>query len=225
MATSARRPGRPPNSDGAATKERLLDAALELFARQGYAATTVRQIGVAADVTDSAIYGHFAGKQAIYDALFAAAGPMSAQSPPIEVDALAATPPAEAIPRLVDEIWTQWCTPRARRFLRVMLQDGSGAAGVRGLTDSIEATRDLLRKPFERWQSAGLLRSDVPARQLVWELFAPLQVPRVLHLHANVKPTDLAAARKMVDDHVAFFLAAALVPERCGNASRRARDN
>lgn len=201
-----RRPGRPPNSDGLATRERLLDVALELFARQGFAATTVRQIGAAAGVSDSGIYGHFPGKQAVYDALFAAAGPVGGDPLRVDVDAMLAAGPRDAIAALVDDAWEQWSSARSCQFLSVLLRDGSGAGGLSGLNAAVEATRDQLQVPFQRWQDDGKMRADVPARQLVWELFAPLQVPRILYLRFDVTDADLAAARRMVDDHLAYFL-------------------
>ncbi|RZS43678.1 TetR family transcriptional regulator [Herbihabitans rhizosphaerae] len=192
----------------------LLDAALELFARQGFAATTVRQLAAQVGVRDSAIYGHFSGKQEIYDALFAEAGPASFEFLRIDVDALIAAGPRAAVPDLVSRVMASWCSPRSRRFTSVLLRDGSGAGGLRGLSAAIEEARDRLQEPFLRWQDTGQVRSDLPARQLVWELFAPLQVPRMLHLHADATDDDLATARRLVDDHVRFFLSCALPTER-----------
>ncbi|RSN68968.1 TetR/AcrR family transcriptional regulator [Actinomadura sp. WAC 06369] len=205
-----RRPGRPPKNAGPATRDLLLDAALELFARQGFAATTVRQIAAEVGVRDSAIYGHFASKQAIYDALFAEAGPASFEALRLDVDALVRAGPRQAVPELAARVMEGWSAPRARRFASVLLRDGSGAGGLDGLAASIEAARDRLQEPFAHWQRAGLVRTDVPARQIVWELFAPLQVPRLLHLHADATPDDLAAARRLVDEHVRFFLSVVL---------------
>ena len=51
------------------TRERILDAARRLFARDGYDATTVRAIAGDCGMTDAAIYHHFPSKRAIYDAV------------------------------------------------------------------------------------------------------------------------------------------------------------
>lgn len=208
-----KRRGRPPKSEGPATRDRLLGAALELFARQGYAATTVRQIAAEVGVRDSAIYGHFTGKQAMYDALFAEAGPASFDVLHIDVDALVDAGPREAVPELVARTMANWSDPDSRRFLSVMLREGAGAGGLSGLAAAIDAARDRLQEPFLRWQEAGLVRADLPARQMVWELFAPLQVVRILHLPADAADADRTAARRLVDDHVAFFLNCVVPPE------------
>ena len=60
------------------TRARILDAALDLFERQGYDATTVTQIATAAGVTPMTFFRHFPTKDAVlvtdpYDPLIAAA--------------------------------------------------------------------------------------------------------------------------------------------------------
>lgn len=47
----------------------LVDAAAALFARRGFAAVTMAELGAAAGVSGPALYRHFAGKQALLDEL------------------------------------------------------------------------------------------------------------------------------------------------------------
>lgn len=54
----------------AATRERLLRSALTLFARDGYAGTSVRTIAEHAGVATGLLYAHFAGKEELLHALF-----------------------------------------------------------------------------------------------------------------------------------------------------------
>jgi TetR/AcrR family transcriptional regulator, cholesterol catabolism regulator len=62
-----RRPrGRPPGSvagHGTATRERIIDAAIELFAAKGFHAASVADIGASADVQPGALYYHIRSKQ------------------------------------------------------------------------------------------------------------------------------------------------------------------
>lgn len=53
------------------TRARLLDAALEVFARRGYAAATLGEIGAAAHLTRGAVYHHFADKLDLYESAVA----------------------------------------------------------------------------------------------------------------------------------------------------------
>lgn len=63
---------------GARTKQRILDAAEDLFAAQSYDGTSLRQIAERAGIREPGLYNHFAGKQALYEAvLFRALNPMA----------------------------------------------------------------------------------------------------------------------------------------------------
>ena len=53
----------------AATKDRILDVALRLFARDGYEATSTSAIAGELGMTKGALYKHFPSKQAIFDSL------------------------------------------------------------------------------------------------------------------------------------------------------------
>ena len=51
------------------TKEDILQASLRLFARAGFEATGMREIAAAVGIQPASVYKHFAGKQAILDAI------------------------------------------------------------------------------------------------------------------------------------------------------------
>ena len=51
------------------TKERILSAALELFSRNGYAGTNIRELAEALGMGKSSLYRHFDSKEAIWNAL------------------------------------------------------------------------------------------------------------------------------------------------------------
>ena len=51
------------------TKDKILEAALELFSRRGFSAVSVRDIATAVGVRESAMYRHFPSKQAVFDNL------------------------------------------------------------------------------------------------------------------------------------------------------------
>ncbi len=54
----------------ASTKRALVDVAAELFTEQGYASTSLDAIVAGARVTKGALYHHFSGKQALFEAVF-----------------------------------------------------------------------------------------------------------------------------------------------------------
>ena len=54
---------------GKDTKERILAAALDLFSRNGYAGTNIRELTAALGLVKSSLYKHFESKEEIWDAL------------------------------------------------------------------------------------------------------------------------------------------------------------
>lgn len=66
-----RRPGRPPvQPDGPDQRQRLVDIALELIARKGYAETTLAGIARAAGMTSAAVHYYFKTREQLFDVLF-----------------------------------------------------------------------------------------------------------------------------------------------------------
>ena len=51
------------------TKEKILYVSLELFAKQGYEAVSMKMISAQVGIRESSIYKHYTGKQAILDAI------------------------------------------------------------------------------------------------------------------------------------------------------------
>ncbi len=66
------------DTKGTRTAKRILDVGEDLFAQQGYDGTSLRQIAQRAGIQEPGLYNHFAGKQALYEAvLFRALNPMA----------------------------------------------------------------------------------------------------------------------------------------------------
>lgn len=69
-ATAASRPARAMRSDNRSSE--LLDAAAALFARRGYAATSMRDIALAVKMLPGSLYYHFASKEELLVAVYEA---------------------------------------------------------------------------------------------------------------------------------------------------------
>lgn len=63
-----RRPGRPADADGAATRKQIIDAAVLCFASNGFAEATNQAIARQAGVTSALLYHYFDSKAALYRA-------------------------------------------------------------------------------------------------------------------------------------------------------------
>ena len=61
--------GRPPSTDSADTRRRLLDIARVAFAERGFDAATNRNLGMEAGITAGAIYHYFGSKLDLYEAV------------------------------------------------------------------------------------------------------------------------------------------------------------
>lgn len=56
--------------DAESTRRALIDSAVTLFTERGYAATSLDEVARRAEVTKGALYHHFGGKQALFEAAF-----------------------------------------------------------------------------------------------------------------------------------------------------------
>lgn len=70
------------------TRERIFEAAVHLFATNGYSGTSMRQLGRAVGIKESSLYNHFSGKEAILTAIldYYAAGFREALPSPQEME-------------------------------------------------------------------------------------------------------------------------------------------
>lgn len=200
-AAGQRRRGRPPKGTRGDTRQELLDAALKLFARQGYKATTVRQIGDEVGVRDSAIYAHFNAKKELLDGLVEEAGPHTVDRLQYDFSAMGDSDPREALPELFDRLIAEWNKPRNRLLMGLLTREGllSGS-------DLMGPLRERLEKPFRQWSRSGLFTKRFPIETLLWEMTAPLGAVRLLYLTADVSPAVHRKGRELARQHVEFFI-------------------
>ncbi|MCW2784354.1 MAG: transcriptional regulator [Marmoricola sp.] len=108
---------RGPRDERGVLAARILDAARASFATDGYAGTTVRGIGRAADVDPALVYHYYGSKERLLD---------EATTPPpsfLEQIVLAWSSPADGLAeRLVREMLGNWENPAHGDALRAILQ-------------------------------------------------------------------------------------------------------
>ncbi len=202
-----RRPGRPPKSQARDTRTLLVEAAQDLFARHGFAGTSVRAVARAAGLSESAVYAHFASKQELFAAILAPAGPGSVLSL-LGAGDLDELDPPTFVRELAIRTIQVWDQPHARQLTSILTRDGllTEQASGASLKAGIAQVRRTLGARFAAWASAGLLATQAPPEQLAWELFAPIGYVRLLYLHAAASAQERAAGRELARRHVDFFV-------------------
>lgn len=96
------------------TRQRLIDAALELLVEYGYLGATSRKIAQAAGVNEITLYRHFASKDDLFAAALAKRPEVSHFDPPTSTGRL-----DEDLLRLADEI-TRWIVNEKAFFIRLI---------------------------------------------------------------------------------------------------------
>lgn len=133
----------PSTAKGRATVQRVLDAACDLFARQGIRATTLDQVGARSGTGRGQLYLYFAGKSDLVAAVVAqqVQRVLDAQQP------LLATMSTAADVRAWCDAAEQWHTAQDRARCPI-------GSLVHELGEHDDAARTALADGFERWRAA-----------------------------------------------------------------------
>src|SRR5262245_36454352 len=152
------------------TRNRILDAALKLFATQGYAATSIASIAREAGVVPETIYATFRSKRGLVDGLAERAAPAGLVTGLHEALAARAGDPAAQLEHLAGfaaEFWNR------NDELAAVFRLGTGDAEIGDFWTSRQAERRVMFGGFlEAWPRSvlrkGLNRDQ--ATDLVWAL-------------------------------------------------------
>ena len=168
-----------------ATRRALVDAGRELFATKGYAETSTEEIVRRARVTRGALYHHFAGKEELFRAVFAAVDREVVQ----RVVAAATAP--DPWPRLIAGCLAFLDACLDPTVQRILLLDGPAVLGWEAWRDlESQSCLGLLRPALGAVIDAGVLRPQ-PVELLAQMLFGALTEAALLVARA----ADVPAAR------------------------------
>ncbi|MEW9555879.1 TetR/AcrR family transcriptional regulator [Nonomuraea sp. NPDC050783] len=205
-AANRRRPGRPAKAEAGDTKNALLDAALRLFAQNGYAGTSIRAIAREVGLSESVLYAHFDDKRALYDAAMRLAGPQVAT---LAVDD-APDEPAAFVETFAEQVLAVWDSPRSRQVISLVSRDARMNDEMLEL--GIEEALAHLAHRFAGWLAAGRVRTDLGSPgDLAYALLAPIAHARQLWLHAEATESQRERAHDRIRAHAALF-ARAITP-------------
>ncbi|GAA3212760.1 TetR/AcrR family transcriptional regulator [Actinocorallia longicatena] len=209
--TETRRRGRPRKEDAGDTKALLLEAAMDLFSRHGYAGTSIRAIARQVGLSESVLYAHFESKHAIFEAALAQMGPPGAHALFATVDQdLVATDPPAFVRAIAHRVIDAWTAPESLKFMSFMGRDGLSQDPA--LANGVRETNEVLAGFFARWAEEGRLPAGLEPDALAFALLSPIGMCRVLWFHAGTPPEVLEAARRRALDHVETFIRLAFGP-------------
>ncbi len=164
------------------TRERILAAALDMFSRNGYAGTNIRELAASVGLVKSSTYKHFGSKEEIWDALldemiayYGARFGSPDRLPPVPDS------PEELVTltmRLVDFTVHDEKVVKTRKLLTIE-QFRDGRARALATKHFLTGLTEMFTRVFSGMMDKGLLRRDDPA-MVAFAYTAPISA--LIHL-------------------------------------------
>ena len=188
------------------TRERILEAALELFSRNGYAGTNIRELAASLGLGKSSVYRHFSSKEEIWNTLL---------NRMIEYYAMRFGPPDRllAVPDSPDELVAMTMRMadltihdkkiiKTRKMLTIEQFRDERASSL-ATEYFILGHRELFTRIFTGMMEKGLLRRDDPA-MLAFAYTAPIAA--LIHL-CDREPERIPEATAQIEAFSRHFIA------------------
>jgi AcrR family transcriptional regulator len=180
--------------DTAATRQKILDAALEEFAQRGPAGTTIERIASAAGVNKERIYNYFGNKQDLFMAVMAQESARVAAA--VAFDPKAEDPIGEYAGRIFDY------QVEHPHLLRLILWEGLTVKGQVAAEAERAAHYREKAAILGEAQADGMVRDDLPPGALIFSIMGLAgwwqASPHVARMLTEYADTDLSARREAV---------------------------
>jgi AcrR family transcriptional regulator len=193
------------------TRQRILDAALELFAANGFAGTSMRALARASGLRESSLYNHFSGKDELYQAVIGQWGPAEfvERLRSKEYKALADSP--AAFMRLCGKhLVERWMDPREHLLAAMITKEGPAAPGFRQFHKALFRDEvELVAEYFRRFvRKHGMIAPD--ARQTARMFTAGLMQIRLERFSTPGEMPRRAEVERAVGGYLDNFIAIVL---------------
>ncbi len=180
-------------------REKILEAAVALFAQQGYDTTSLSQVARQANVSKALIFWHFENKEQLYrSALQKTLEPYF-----IDLDEPQGQSPQDQIAKLIDSFY-DFVTDNVysvRFFLSLVLRhDQSDEEGFRRVSELYSLFRGSLQQIIEMGQRDGVFRRDADAARdagLTMVTLAGILVQQFMDGESPAQATDLVEHLKI----------------------------
>ncbi|WP_129307632.1 TetR family transcriptional regulator [Streptomyces sp. L2] len=160
---SGRRRGRPPRTESAGTRDRILGAAREEFSERGYEKTSVRGIAKAAGVDSALVHHYFGTKEQVFEAAIAVAFAPALAEP----NALTEGPLDGVGERMTRFIFGIWENPTTRTPLLAIVRSAVNNDTAAAVFRRLIAGQVLRRVAAQVNLPDPELRAELAAAQLV----------------------------------------------------------
>ncbi|MES5819716.1 TetR family transcriptional regulator [Streptomyces sp. RG80] len=160
---TARKRGRPPRTESADTRDRILTAAREEFSERGYEKTSVRGIAKAAGVDSALVHHYFGTKEQVFEAAIEVAA-----APALGAGDAVAEGPLEGVgERLTRFVFGVWENPATRTPLLAIVRSAVNNETAAAVFRRIVASQLLRRIAAQVDLPDAELRAELAAAQLV----------------------------------------------------------
>ncbi|WP_405991688.1 TetR family transcriptional regulator [Streptomyces sp. NBC_00986] len=160
---TAKRRGRPPRTESADTRDRILTAAREEFSERGYEKTSVRGIAKAAGVDSALVHHYFGTKEQVFEAAVEVAF-APAQNAPEAVAEGSLDGVGERLTRFIFGIWEN---PATRTPLLAVVRSAVNNEAAAAVFRRLVVSQVLGRVAARLDLPDGELRAELAAAQLV----------------------------------------------------------
>jgi TetR/AcrR family fatty acid metabolism transcriptional regulator len=152
-------------------RQRILDAAVRVFARQGYEASRVADIAREADVAYGLVYHYFGSKDAVLEAVFREQwGRLLAAVALAEATGETAPEQLQLVVRIVLRTWRD-----DPDLVRLLVREITRSPHIQDELDEIGQAFGSLERIVRRGQDEGSFRPGVDARLAAWMLYGALE--------------------------------------------------
>jgi AcrR family transcriptional regulator len=188
--------------------DEILDAALEVFAVNGYRGTRLEQVAEAAGVTKGTIYHYFTSKdQLLLEAARRRRTRIFAETAAVIGDE--SEPASVRLRRLHHTGWHRWLNPQSRQIIRLMICDLSVEAPAvfrEWLTDSFVRIVGIVSGLIEQGKASGEFRADADAEVAARMLVSGMMFQLLLHFEMGLDEVSPIDVDRLIDAALEMFL-------------------
>lgn len=169
------------------TDKKILEAALDLFAAQGFHGTSIREIAERVGIQKSSIYNHFSSKDDILEKLFSTYEPASSiKNEFIQKNLVDKINNLDFFFQFIKErVKIEIKNERHQKLLQIMMREHSSEVVIKNIKERlIKGNLETSKMVFQRLMEKGIIK-EMDVEFLVYEYIGPLFLIRLMILFVD----------------------------------------